>query len=372
MTSDFIFLIKMDKVKSCFEFVKNNKPGSDFGKLRCSPNTLYQGETLAMFIFRNWKIDCPEWAKHDPEIVNKFGKVAFMVWCSEVRTEPPEWTRVDPLVQVSSGFSDLPQRNASSNPYQYNHRHPDTEDTSNFDSIPLMFWIQYTTLPIKDYLMTTNINLTRDKRGETPMMYWIKYRNDDVPNELLHDHIGLRNSSKETPAMLWIKYRGELPPKNLLHNPYATNSNDDTLAEYWIKYAKDNKNIPEEIQYKRKFQSLTTIERHWYQISDDDAPSWMSGRTISVSLPDFKPSVNLETSQHDVGTVMSEAMSTMPKVNKLISDMSNLKNDLLSCIDNVRQLEIAQLTSNTDNNDEISELSLKILNIINTMKGLVK
>lgn len=362
----------MDKVKSCFEFVKSNKPNTDFGTLRCSPNTVFQGETLAMYIFRIWKTDCPEWVRHDPEIINKSGKVAFMVWCEEVKSEPPIWTRVDPLVQVTRVYSEVPTRNDSCNLHDRWLRDHNESTAYGFDSIPLMFWIQHVPQPIPEYLMTKNINLTRDAHGETPLMYWIQFRpNEDIPTSLLHDPLNIRTRDGRTAAMIWIKYRNTLPPESIMHNPYATDDAKDTLAEYWIKYAKDNKVIPESMQYKCRIESLTKIERNWYQLFDDTPELWMSG--IRTLIPKHNVScitsqINTENDLNNELDVMSSALNIMPKVNQLISEMTSIKTELINELNNVRQLEINQLEHSIDNNESIvnSKNNIKrLLNILN-------
>ena len=119
-------------------------------------------------------------------------------------------------------------------------------NTFNFEAVPVMYWIKYTTLDIPDFIKVNPCTI--DKNGESCMFYWIKYRKGiEVPEFIRHDPLLIRNNDNVTAAMLWIKTNGTEPPSYLIHNPYAIDKFGENLAMYWIKYAKNPLQVPESL-----------------------------------------------------------------------------------------------------------------------------
>ena len=356
----------MDKVKSCFNFVDKNQPGTIFpSDLRCSPNVLYKGKTLAMHIFEKWKCDCEEWMQHDIEISNSEGLIPFMVWLVNVNTFPPEWTykNLDPTIQVQSSLSRdgmVVRRNISSNPderpnilNEYRLR--------DFDMVPVMFWIKYTTLDIPEFIRV-DAN-TIDKNGESCMFYWIRYRkNQEIPKYLQHDTLSIRNSKNETAAMLWIRINGTEPPSYLMHNPHATNNNCENLAMYWLKYSKTPLTIPNSMHFTELIpnKSGSTFNNMWYQLTNEPLPDWVPGSVIlpkehKIEIPDIEDIDKTNLCQF------------MSKINHTITTLINIKSQLSKLLKEKQDLEYSMLIESINNNDRLDEINSQILKLMSNM-----
>lgn len=355
----------MDKVKTCFNFVNKNAPGKKFpDDLRCSPNVLYKGSTLAMHIFVNWKCDCEEWMRHDIEIANNSGLIPFMVWLENIKTCPPEWTYkgLDPTIQVQStsyspdiGFI---KRNGSSN--SEGRQNVLTERrTREFEAVPVMFWIKHTTLDIPEFIKVPASTI--DKNGETCMFYWIKYRKgQDVPEFLRHDPLLIRNNSNETAAMIWIKVNGTEPPRYLMHNPHAVDNDGENLAIYWLKYSKTPFKIPNSLHFTemRQNKSGHTFKSMWYQLTNDPLPGWIPGGVI---LPkDCKP---IEIS--DVKDIdRTNLCQFMSKINYTINNLVNIKSQLSKLLKEKQDLEYSMLIESINNDERLNEINSEINELI--------
>ena len=145
--------------------MESNYPKPFPNDLRCEPDFQNdKGQTLAMYIFERWHTDCEPWMQHDVNICNGDGCNAFMVWLKANKSEPPEWTHknLDPLFQVQRRWSsriqdDFPIRNTSSNP---GHICREIAVCDYYQEVPLMFWIQYTDLPIPEWLLVPSTTIT--------------------------------------------------------------------------------------------------------------------------------------------------------------------------------------------------------------------
>lgn len=350
----------MDKVKSCFNFVDKNQPGTLFpSELRCSPNVLYGGKTLAMHIFETWHCDCEEWMRHDVEISNEHGLIPFMVWLVNVKTFPPKWTyqNLDPTIQVQSrsynqdtGFV---RRNVSSNPHEWRNILNDRR-AGDFDMVPIMFWIKYTTLDIPDFIKVNTSTI--DKNGESCMFYWIRYRKgQEIPEDLRHDPLLIRNNHNETAAMLWIKINGTEPPQYLIHNPYAINDNYENLAMYWLKYSKTPLIVPDSMRFKESIpnRSGLTFNTMWHQLTDEPLPEWVPG---SVILPKDHNIEILDIKDIDKTNVCQ----VMSKINWTITNLINIKSQMSKLLKERQELEYSMLIESVNNEDRLSEINSQI------------
>ena len=360
----FIFH-EMDKVKACFNFVNKNQPGTKFPEdLRCSPNVLYKGNTLAMYIFETWKCDCEEWMRHDIEISNNKGLIPFMVWLENIKTFPPEWTYkgLDPTTQVQSCIPNqdfgIIQRNISSN-IERRQNVLNEYRIRDFDAVPVMFWIKYTTLDIPEFIKV-HAN-TIDKNGETCMFYWIKYRKgQDVPEFLRHNPLLIRNDNNETAAMMWIKINGTEPPQYLMHNPHAVDNNGDNLAMYWLKYSKTPLVVPDSLHFTElKPNKLgNTFKTMWYQLTDEPLPDWVPG---SILLPKDQ---HIEISNiNDIDK--TNLCQFMAKINYTITNLINIKSQLSKLLKEKQELEYSMLIESINNDERLNEINSQIETLMN-------
>lgn len=365
----------MDKVKRCFEFVEFNQSGTKFPpELRCSPNVLYNGNTLAMYIFKKWKCDCEEWMQHDVEITDKNGLIAFMVWLEHINTCPPEWTykNLDPTIQVQSFMhSDIRDfnsrhggglvlRNTSHN-IQERQNVLNEFNTSKYEAVPVMYWIKYTTLDIPDFIKVDPCTI--DKNGESCMYYWIKYRKGiEVPEFIRHDPLLIRNNNNETAAMIWIKTNGTEPPSYLIHNPYAIDKFGENLAMYWIKYAKNPLQVPESLHFSelRANRYGLTFKTMWHQLTDEPLPDWVPG---SIIKPRNTQIDVLELQDLD----KSNLCQFMSKINATINKLINVKSQLSKLLKEKQELEYSMLIDSVNNNDRLNEINAQISELMSVL-----
>ena len=325
----------MEKVKSCFNFVDSNVTQTKFpNDLRCSPSILYNGKTLAMHIFEKWHCDCEEWMRHDVELSNTNGLIAFNVWLINNKSMPPSWTyqNLDPTIQVQSRSCvyDNEQhirRNVSSNTTR--GASPLIEQKlSNYDSVPAMFWIKYTELDIPEFIRVDPHTI--DRKGESCMFYWIKYRKGcEIPEFIRHDALYIRNSDKETAAMIWIKVNGTEPPDYLYHNAYAVNDSDENLAIYWLKYGKKPLEVPERMKFTDIRSGLNkqtqTFISMWYQITNNKLPDWISG--VNEPLKRLETHETFETPEF-INEIKDDTKSEREIIKSAIEKIKTIKDKL--------------------------------------------
>lgn len=108
--------------------------------------------------------------------------------------------------------------------------------------------------------------MSDQNKKNTVVFNWIKCNKEPVPCEIIPDYCDMTqcNENGFTAAMAQICYHRQLPQKELMHSPDYKDSEDMTLAHWWIERVKTLP--PPELLTKTRGPYKMTLAMFWADI----------------------------------------------------------------------------------------------------------